>query len=169
MDRVRHAATMSFLSSHPHEPSLPPLLPVDSSHIDTAMAAFTPASLKGAGLFESSVSWSDIGGLHEVREEIKKTLEWPSKYSFLYRSCPLRLRSGMLLYGPPGYATCFHPSSLPLIFLLMDWILIRKWSGLSISLVTLSSNIGGNIGCLRIHNISFHVFDFSYSCSDCLF
>jgi peroxin-1 len=67
-----------------------------------AQKGFTPASLKGIKLHKSSVSWQDIGGLEEVRSSLKQTLEWPSKYSFLFKNSPLRHRSGILLYGPPG-------------------------------------------------------------------
>ena len=34
---------------------------------------------------------------------LKETFEWPSRYPELFRLCPLRLRSGILLYGPPGW------------------------------------------------------------------
>ncbi|KAJ3126845.1 Peroxisome biosynthesis protein pex1, partial [Nowakowskiella sp. JEL0407] len=51
---------------------------------------------------ESSVQWDDIGGLKEAKRLLMETLDWPSKYSELFKSCPLRLRSGILLYGYPG-------------------------------------------------------------------
>jgi len=70
---------MTFLSQHPHSQRLPQSLELTQQSFDEALLAFTPASLKGAGLFESSVAWGDIGGLDEVRLELKKTLEWPSK------------------------------------------------------------------------------------------
>jgi peroxin-1 len=37
-----------------------------------------------------------------VKKTLKETIEWPSRYAFLYNSSPLRTRSGLLLYGPPG-------------------------------------------------------------------
>lgn len=69
---------------------------------DKAMEDFTPASLRGVKLQQSSVSWKDIGGLGEAKKIILETLEWPTKYAPIFANCPLRLRSGLLLYGYPG-------------------------------------------------------------------
>lgn len=41
-------------------------------------------------------------GLIEPRRILRETLEWPTKYAQIFASCPLRLRSGLLLYGYPG-------------------------------------------------------------------
>ncbi len=75
-----------------------------------AQAAMTPLSLRGVTLQKSEVKWSDIGGqsvqwsvkgyaddgigLSEPRRVLRETLEWPTKYSQIFASCPLRLRSG---------------------------------------------------------------------------
>ncbi|EQC37306.1 hypothetical protein SDRG_05527 [Saprolegnia diclina VS20] len=63
---------------------------------------FTPAALRGVDLFKSSIHWADVGGLHDVRTMLKETLELPTKYMKLYKAAPLKLPSGVLLYGPPG-------------------------------------------------------------------
>ncbi|RHY32552.1 hypothetical protein DYB32_002448 [Aphanomyces invadans] len=63
---------------------------------------FTPAALRGVELFKSSVLWSDIGGLKEIRQMLKDTLELPTKYGKLYAAAPIKLPSGLLLFGPPG-------------------------------------------------------------------
>ncbi|SPO27929.1 probable PEX1 - peroxisomal assembly protein -peroxin [Ustilago trichophora] len=67
-----------------------------------AQDGFTPLSLRDVKLEKSSVAWSDIGGLIETRRVLRETLEWPTKYAAIFASCPLRLRSGLLLYGYPG-------------------------------------------------------------------
>ena len=41
-------------------------------------------------------------GLKEPRRILLETLEWPTKYASIFENCPLRLRSGLLLYGYPG-------------------------------------------------------------------
>ncbi|QRV84134.1 AAA family ATPase [Ceratobasidium sp. AG-Ba] len=63
---------------------------------------FVPLSLRGVKLQKSDVSWSDIGGLEETRRVLRETLEWPTKYGAIFAKCPLRLRSGLLLYGVKG-------------------------------------------------------------------
>lgn len=47
------------------------------------------------------VSWSDIGGLSNVKDEIIKTIKLPLKHPQLLKNTGLK-RSGILLYGPPG-------------------------------------------------------------------
>lgn len=38
----------------------------------------------------------------ETKSILLETLEWPTKYAPIFANCPLRLRSGILLYGYPG-------------------------------------------------------------------
>ncbi|KAJ7287329.1 P-loop containing nucleoside triphosphate hydrolase protein [Mycena rebaudengoi] len=78
----------------------PPLLA--STDFDAAQVDFVPLSLRDVKLQKSEVSWSDIGGLHETRRVLRETLEWPTKYGPIFAQSPLRLRSGLLLYGYPG-------------------------------------------------------------------
>ncbi|ORY80196.1 P-loop containing nucleoside triphosphate hydrolase protein [Leucosporidium creatinivorum] len=68
----------------------------------SAQVGFVPLSLRDVKLQKSEVQWADIGGLHETRRILRETLEWPTKYGAIFASCPLRLRSGLLLYGFPG-------------------------------------------------------------------
>ncbi|KAG1689601.1 hypothetical protein DVH05_002110 [Phytophthora capsici] len=63
---------------------------------------FQPAALVGVDLFKSSIKWSDVGGLQQVRTVLKDTLELPTRYAKLYDNTPIKLPAGMLLYGPPG-------------------------------------------------------------------
>ncbi|OZJ02749.1 hypothetical protein BZG36_03349 [Bifiguratus adelaidae] len=69
---------------------------------EKARKGFVPASLRGVKLQTSQVGWADIGGLRETKKTLLETLEWPTKYASIFQSCPLRLRSGLLLYGYPG-------------------------------------------------------------------
>jgi SpoVK/Ycf46/Vps4 family AAA+-type ATPase len=71
-------------------------------HFSAGLDSFQPSALVGVDLFKSSVLWSDIGGLHQVRTILKDTLELPTRYGKLYENSPIKLPSGMMLYGPPG-------------------------------------------------------------------
>ncbi len=42
-----------------------------------ALEGFTPDGHKSARLSVSSISWNDIGGLHNVREKLAELLEMP--------------------------------------------------------------------------------------------
>ncbi|KAG0145472.1 hypothetical protein CROQUDRAFT_78787 [Cronartium quercuum f. sp. fusiforme G11] len=67
-----------------------------------AQSGYVPISLRDVKLEKSDVEWADIGGLHKTRKVLRETLEWPTKYAAIFAKCPLRLRSGLLLYGYPG-------------------------------------------------------------------
>lgn len=67
-----------------------------------ALKGFTPAALRNVTLQSSTVTFDSIGGLHETRKILLETLQYPTKYAPIFAQCPLRLRSGLLLYGYPG-------------------------------------------------------------------
>ncbi|KAF2109073.1 P-loop containing nucleoside triphosphate hydrolase protein [Lophiotrema nucula] len=68
----------------------------------SALSGFTPASLRNVTLQTSTTKWDSIGGLHETRKILLETLQYPTTYAPIFAQCPLRLRSGLLLYGYPG-------------------------------------------------------------------
>ncbi|AMD21585.1 HFL271Cp [Eremothecium sinecaudum] len=83
----------------------PPELPVAASKaaVTAALSSYTPISLRGIKLMrDTGVRWDSIGALHGPKRLLLETLEWPSKYAPVFAQCPLRLRSGILLYGFPG-------------------------------------------------------------------
>ncbi|OAX82567.1 hypothetical protein ACJ72_03083 [Emergomyces africanus] len=67
-----------------------------------ALKGFTPASLRNVTLTSSSTTFASIGGLYETRKTLLETLQYPTTYAPIFAQCPLRLRSGLLLYGFPG-------------------------------------------------------------------
>jgi peroxin-1 len=100
VDRARHEVAVRMVdaaSSFWKDP-----LALSSTDFDSALAGFVPAGLRGVKLQTSGAGWKDIGGLQETRKTLLETLEWPTKYAPIFASCPLRLRSGLLLYGYPG-------------------------------------------------------------------
>lgn len=75
---------------------------VTTEMFKNALKNFTPSGLRGVKLENSSTNWSEIGGLLEAKKILLETLEWPTRYAPIFSNCPLRLRSGILLYGYPG-------------------------------------------------------------------
>ncbi|KAI8995209.1 AAA-domain-containing protein [Trametes punicea] len=73
-----------------------------SADFAAAQVDFVPHSLRDVKLQKSDVAWHDIGGLRETKRILRETLEWPTKYGPIFAQSPLRLRSGLLLYGYPG-------------------------------------------------------------------
>ncbi|GAB5366003.1 hypothetical protein AAMO2058_001107200, partial [Amorphochlora amoebiformis] len=75
---------------------------VYKTDFEEALNGFVPASLQGLALEKGTTSWEDIGGLENVKDTLKETLQLPTLYAPLFKRVPLKLRSGILLYGPPG-------------------------------------------------------------------
>ncbi|KAI9843198.1 MAG: Peroxisome biosynthesis protein pex1 [Sclerophora amabilis] len=67
-----------------------------------ALEGFMPASLRNVTLQRSTTTFDSIGGLHSTRKTLLETLQYPTTYAPIFAQCPLRLRSGLLLYGYPG-------------------------------------------------------------------
>ncbi|KAG8443146.1 hypothetical protein GDO86_011816 [Hymenochirus boettgeri] len=70
---------------------------------EKALKDFTPLSLRNAQLHKpKKQGWNMVGGLHDVCQILKDTIELPAKYPELFANLPIRHRSGVLLYGAPG-------------------------------------------------------------------
>ncbi|KAJ6172702.1 hypothetical protein N7470_001769, partial [Penicillium chermesinum] len=78
------------------------MISLGTEDFDSALKGFTPASLRNVTLTSSTTTFSSIGGLFETRQTLMETLQYPTKYAPIFAQCPLRLRSGLLLYGYPG-------------------------------------------------------------------
>ena len=67
-----------------------------------AINGYKPTSLRNVTLQTSSVTFDSIGGLCSAKKVLIETLQYPTMYAPMFDQCPLRLRSGLLLYGHPG-------------------------------------------------------------------
>ncbi len=61
-----------------------------------------PSAMREVMVEVPDVSWDDIGGLEEIKEELKEAVEWPLKYPKLFEKAGIRPLNGILLFGPPG-------------------------------------------------------------------
>ncbi|GAA5945061.1 hypothetical protein JCM3775_004275 [Rhodotorula graminis] len=96
------SSTSTTTTTSPSSASDAPPLVLTADDFTSAQQGFVPLSLRDVKLQKSDVAWADIGGLHDARKTLRETLEWPTKYGAIFAGCPLRLRSGLLLYGFPG-------------------------------------------------------------------
>ena len=99
---VSRARNEALIRSVQDTPSGSGAIILGSDDFENAIKGFTPASLRNVTLTSSTTTFSAIGGLHGTRKTLLETLQYPTKYAPIFAQCPLRLRSGLLLYGFPG-------------------------------------------------------------------
>ncbi|KAI1143223.1 AAA-domain-containing protein [Hypoxylon sp. FL0543] len=101
VSRARNEALIRSVSEEPSKDALD-IIQLGHADFDKALKGFTPASLRNVSLQTSTTTFDSIGGLKETRQILLETLQYPTKYAPIFAQCPLRLRSGLLLYGFPG-------------------------------------------------------------------
>ncbi|KAH7328751.1 P-loop containing nucleoside triphosphate hydrolase protein [Stachybotrys elegans] len=101
VSRAKNEAVMRALSESLATADSGPV-PLGRVDFDNALKGFTPATLRNVSLQHSTTTFSSIGGLQDTRRVLLETLQYPTKYAPIFARCPLRLRSGLLLYGYPG-------------------------------------------------------------------
>ncbi|XP_027312624.3 ATPase family gene 2 protein homolog A isoform X1 [Anas platyrhynchos] len=61
-----------------------------------------PSAMREVAVDVPKVSWSDIGGLEDVKLKLKQAVEWPLKHPNSFIRMGIQPPKGVLLYGPPG-------------------------------------------------------------------
>lgn len=67
-----------------------------------ALKTIQPSALREVILEIPNVTWDMIGGLEDVKQQLKEAVEWPLKYPEVFKRLGIRPPRGILLYGPPG-------------------------------------------------------------------
>ena len=75
---------------------------ITSDDFREALKEVRPSALREVQVQIPDVSWDDVGGLGELKEELKEAVEWPIKYKDAYDYVNVESPKGILLHGPPG-------------------------------------------------------------------
>ncbi len=67
-----------------------------------ALKEVEPSALREVLVEIPRVKWDDLGGLHEVKEQLVEAVEMPIKNPDAFRRMGIRPPRGILLYGAPG-------------------------------------------------------------------
>ncbi|MHA1689929.1 MAG: CDC48 family AAA ATPase [Promethearchaeota archaeon] len=67
-----------------------------------AINIIKPSAMREIIIEVPNVLWDEIGGLHEVKQELIEAVQWPLNYPHLFRKAGIRPLNGILLFGPPG-------------------------------------------------------------------
>ena len=74
-------------------------------HMDDFLAALRevePSAIREVFVEIPDVRWQDVGGLEAVKQRLIEAVEWPLKYSQLFKQAGTRPPKGILVTGPPG-------------------------------------------------------------------
>jgi transitional endoplasmic reticulum ATPase len=77
-------------------------LEADGKDFYEAFKGLTPSAMREVVIESPNVNWSDIGGLHDAKQELQEAVEWPMKYNELFLYLDANPPKGILLFGPPG-------------------------------------------------------------------
>lgn len=75
---------------------------VKMADFQDALKEIEPSAMREVLVEIPDVSWDQVGGLQDVKEELREAVEWPLKYPDLFAQLNATPPKGLLLYGPPG-------------------------------------------------------------------
>ena len=77
-------------------------LAVRQEHFRYALAQSNPSSLRETVVEVPNISWDDIGGLVDVKRELRELVQYPVEHPEKYEKFGMSPSKGVLFYGPPG-------------------------------------------------------------------
>ncbi|MBU5688921.1 MAG: CDC48 family AAA ATPase [Candidatus Aenigmarchaeota archaeon] len=77
-------------------------LVVTKKDFEEALKVVEPSAMREVLVEVPNVKWSDIGGLEDVKQQLKESIEWPLKMPEKFKKIGIQPPKGILLYGPPG-------------------------------------------------------------------
>jgi transitional endoplasmic reticulum ATPase len=77
-------------------------LKVTKEEFICALREVEPSALREVLVESPDVHWDDIGGLADVKQELRESVEWPLRYRDVFDHMHAEPPKGILLYGPPG-------------------------------------------------------------------
>ncbi len=83
-------------------PEVMEALEVGREHVNKALREMEPSTMREVMVETPDVTWEDIGGLEEAKQELKEAVEWPLQFEDLFGHMGAEVPKGILLSGPPG-------------------------------------------------------------------
>ena len=75
---------------------------ITSDDFRDALKEVRPSALREVQVQIPNVNWDDVGGLDELKEELREAVEWPIKHKEAFEYVDIEAPKGILLHGPPG-------------------------------------------------------------------
>ena len=86
----------------PIPPKLLQEMKVTNDDFKEALKDVEPSALREIMVEIPKVKWDEVGGLEDVKQQLKETVEWPLTNPEGFERLGIKPPRGLLLYGPPG-------------------------------------------------------------------
>ena len=86
----------------PIPPKLLQEMKVTNDDFKEALKDVEPSALREVMVEIPRVKWDEVGGLEDVKQRLKETVEWPLTNPEGFERLGIKPPRGMILYGPPG-------------------------------------------------------------------
>ena len=77
-------------------------LVVDRSAMMEGIRKVQPSAMREVMVELPKVSWEEVGGLENTKEQLREMVEWPQLYPERFKKMGIEVPKGILLYGLPG-------------------------------------------------------------------
>ena len=75
---------------------------VQMTDFKEAIKDIEPSALREIYVEIPEVSWDQVGGLHEIKDRLKESIEWPLTQPELFEHFGVKPPRGVILFGAPG-------------------------------------------------------------------
>jgi len=77
-------------------------LKIGKEDFKEALKFVRPSAMREVLVEVPNVPWDSVGGMEDVKQELKEAVEWPLKHPEAFARLGVSPPKGILLYGPPG-------------------------------------------------------------------
>ncbi|PRT54416.1 Cell division control protein 48 [Wickerhamiella sorbophila] len=102
MQQIREKMELIDLEAENIDAEVLDSLGVTMENFRYALGVSNPSALRETVVESVNVSWEDVGGLDEIKQELKETVEYPVLHPEMYTKFGMSPSKGVLFFGPPG-------------------------------------------------------------------
>ncbi len=102
MIALRRYLPMIDISQDKIPPEILEQMEVRMEDFTKAHKEIVPSGFREIYIEVPEVKWNDIGGLGDIKEELREVAEYPLKFQEYYETAGVEPPKGILLFGPPG-------------------------------------------------------------------
>jgi transitional endoplasmic reticulum ATPase len=77
-------------------------LEVSMENFHEALKEVEPSAIREVFVEIPEVKWEEVGGLDDIKQKLKESVEWPLKYPQLFEKANTKPPKGIVIYGHPG-------------------------------------------------------------------